>query len=248
MSRVTAIICGILLFGLGLFLGMVGSFIRTLSMDAPKTPKGEPRAVQAASHAKRDAKPQSSTGKQPPPAVESALSQALAMVAVALAEQPATPAPPAVVETPPVAPPPAVPADVATNAPEQHPLDVLISDNATPTTPAVPSMEPPAVAPVPPPEPSSSSATNPLGGHWVFDRQLGWLWLPEHTRSVVVVPVIEVFPGGLITIHASPKTAASKTTRKNPAPPPRANTGTVTQREPPGSMRKPATSPFPNKE
>ncbi|MBI5683533.1 MAG: hypothetical protein HZC54_00500 [Verrucomicrobia bacterium] len=239
MSRVTAIICGVLLFGLGLFFGMVGSFIRTLSPDTPQAPKSAARAVPAVNPPQRAAQTKSSAVKQPPPAVESALSQALAMVAVALAEQPAAPAPPVA-----VAPPPAAPVDITTNVPEQHALDALMSDTANETAQA----EPPAPAPPPPPEPPSPSQPDPMAGHWVFDRQLGWLWLPENTTSVVIVPVIEVFPGGLITIHSGSRTATSRATRRNAAPPPtQLRRGSVIQHDAPGSMRKPATSPFPNK-
>lgn len=230
MSRVTAIICGVLLFGLGLFLGMVGSFVRTLSLDDPPGPKAGPRAVAMTTPSKPVRKTPPSATKPPPAAVESALSQALAMVAVAMASQPAASAPPAVAS-----------ADNATNSPEPHALELLMPDavNEPPRVEA-PAAEPQAAAPPPPPD--------PMAGHWVFDRQLGWMWLPEHTSSVVVVPVIEVFPGGLITIHAGPKAAASQASRQRAAPSqiqPRRNS--VIQHDAPGSARKPATSPFPNK-
>jgi len=236
MSRVTVIICGLLLFGLGLFLGMVGSFVRTLTPDTPRAPKIEARAVPAASPSQRGARTKPPAAK-PPPAVESALSQALAMVAVALATQPATSAPPVVVE-----PPAAAPVDVATNAPEQHPLDLLMLDPANETA----RTEPPAAAPPPLPVPSSP---DPLAGHWVFDQRLGWLLLPENTSSVVVVPVIEVFPGGLITIHAGTRSGTTRTSRRTSASPQpfESRKGSVIQHDAPGSTRKPAVSPFPNK-
>ncbi|MCX6897518.1 MAG: hypothetical protein NT105_02355 [Verrucomicrobia bacterium] len=239
MSRVTAIICGLLLFGLGLFLGMVGSFVGTLPSERPRAPKSETRVVPAASQAKHVARTKPAALKQPPAAVETALSQALAMVAVALAEQPATDAPPA------VAPPAAAPVDVATNAPEPHPLDLLMSDTANETA----RTEPPAAALPPLPEPPSPSPPDPLAGHWVFDQRLGWLWLPENTTSVVVVPMIEVFPGGLITIHAGLRSGTARTSRKgaSPSQPFEQRKGSVIQHDVPGSTRKPATSPFPNK-
>ena len=200
MSRVTTIICGLLLFGLGLFLGMVGSFVGTLSPEPQQAPKIAPRTALAASQPPRIARPKPSTVTQPPPpAVESALSQALAMVAVALAEQPATSAPPAV-----------APAGTATNAPEQHPLEMLMPATAGETA----KVEPPAAATPP-------SPLNPLDGHWVLDQRLGWLWLPENNPSVVVVPLIEVFPGGLITIHAGSKPGASRTLATPPPSQPR---------------------------
>ncbi|MCX6909156.1 MAG: hypothetical protein NTY01_14090 [Verrucomicrobia bacterium] len=229
MSRATAIICGLLLFGLGLFLGMVGSFVGTLSPETPPAPKIEARAKPAAAPPQRAARSKSPAAPQPPLAVESALSQALAMVAVALAEQPATSAPPAA-ETP-----AAAPADTATNAPEQHPLDLLMPATASETA----RVEPPAAVPSPPPQPSPP---DPLAGHWVFDQRLGWLWLPEGSSSVVVVPVIEVFPGGLITIHAGPKASASKT------PPSQQRKGSVIKRNAPDSKPSPATLPFPRKQ
>jgi hypothetical protein len=228
MNRGTAIICGVLMFGLGLFLGMVGSFVRTLPSENPPPPRSQARAVPAMSAPKRAAQAKPSAAKPTPPDVESALSQALAMVAVALSEQPAAPEPP-----------PTAPAETVTNAPEQHPLDLLMQDTAA----VVAQTEPPVAEP--PPTPPSPE---PMAGHWVFDRQLGWLWLQENTSSVVIVPVIEVFPGGLITIHSGSRSAAVRTTRKN-APPqsPQLRKGSVIQHDEPGSTRKPATSLIPNK-
>ena len=244
MSRVTAIICGVLLFGLGLFFGMIGSFLRTLPAEPLRTPKVEARATTPTPPpAKRAGQTQPAPVKHPPPAVESALSQALAMVAVALAEQPATPVPPAPAVTPPVA-----PADTVTNASEQQALNLLVPGVTQETAPPEPPVVvPPAPEPPPLPEPAAVAPPNPLAGHWVFDRQLGWLWLPENTTSVVIVPVIEVFPGGLITIHAGPKTGASRTPRRNAAPPSSLSRDSVIRHDAPGVMRKPATSPFPNK-
>ncbi|MFA6561803.1 MAG: hypothetical protein WCV00_07820 [Verrucomicrobiia bacterium] len=231
MSRVTTIICGLLLFGLGLFLGMVGSFVGTLSPE----PLQAPRTALAASQPARAARPRQSTVTQPPSDVESALSQALAMVAVALASQPATSAPLAAV----------APADTPTNAPEQHPLEMLMPAVANETV----QVEPPTAAP-PPSSPLPPSSPNPLAGHWVFDERLGWLWLPENTSSVVVVPVIEVFPGGLITIHAGSRSGTAKTSRKSASSPQpfESRKGSVIQHDVPGSTRKPATSLIPNKD
>lgn len=200
MSRTTAIICGLLLFGLGLFLGMVGSFVGTLSPETPPAPKIEARVKPVVPPPRPVARPKPPAATTPPPAVESALSQALAMVAVALAQQPATSAPPAAAAAA------AASADTATNAPEQHPLEAFMGDAASETARA----EPPTPVPSPPPAPSQP---DPLAGHWVFDQRLGWLWLPESSPSVVVVPVIEVFPGGLITIHAGSKGAAKDSKR-----------------------------------
>ncbi|MBI5820527.1 MAG: hypothetical protein HZA88_16290 [Verrucomicrobia bacterium] len=230
MSRVTAIICGLLLFGLGLFFGMVGSFIRTLSPETPQAQKIEARAKPVVNLAQRVAAPKPSKATQPPPAVESALSQALAMVAVALDSQSA---PSAAV----------APGDVATNAPEQHPLELLMPAAAGETARAEPPADAPPVATPPPP-----SQSDQLAGHWVFDQRLGWLWLSENTPSVVIVPVIEVFPGGLITIHAGSGTAASRTSRKSTvSSPSQQRRVSVIQHETPGSTRRPATSPFPSK-
>jgi hypothetical protein len=230
MNRGTAIICGVLLFGLGLFLGMVGSFVRTLPLENPPSPKSQARAVPAVSPPKRAAQAKPPAVKPTPPDVESALSQALAMVAVALSEQPA-----AHDSTP------AVSAETVTNAPEQHPLDLLMQDTAA----VVAQTEPPVAEPPQSPTPPSPE---PMAGHWVFDRQLGWMWLQENTSSVVIVPVIEVFPGGLITIHSGSRSAAARTTRK--AVPPQSSQprkGSVIQHDEPGSARKPATSLIPNK-
>jgi len=229
MSRATAIICGLLLFGLGLFLGMIGSFVGTLAPETPQAPRSEARAKPVANQPQRAARPKLPAATQPPPAVESALSQALAMVAVALASQPATSVPSA------AATPTAAPADTVTNAPEQHPLDLLMPATASETA----RVEPPAAVPSPPPQPSPP---DPLAGHWVFDQRLGWLWLPEGSPSVVVVPVIEVFPGGLITIHAGPKANASKT------PPSRQRKGSVIQRAAPDSKQPPTPPPFQRKQ
>jgi hypothetical protein len=207
MNRGTAIICGVLLFGLGLFLGMVGSFVRTLSSENPPPPKSQARALPPATPPKRAAQAKPSAAKPPPPAVESALSQALAMVAVALAEQPAASVTPAVAAT----------ADTSTNALEQHPLDLLMPE---PTAEPARAEPPPAAAlPAPPPP-------DPMAGYWVFDQRLGWLWLSENNPAVVVVPVIEVFPGGLITIHAGSKPGAS---RLLSSPPPRPSRNTDRQ-------------------
>lgn len=231
MSRITAIICGLLLFGLGLFLGMVGSFVHTLSPETPRVPKMEVRVTPVVSQSPRMARPkQSKVTQPPPPAVESALSQALAMVAVALASQPATAAPPAAV----------TPADTATNAPEQHPLELLMGDTAGETA----KTEPPPAAATPP------SPLNPFEGHWVLDQRLGWLWLPENSPSVVVVPMIEVFPGGLITIHAGPKSTTSKTLRKSAVTPqpPQLRKDSVIQHDAPGSKQSSVVLPFPRKQ
>lgn len=238
MSRVTAIICGVLLFGLGLFFGMIGSFLRTLPSETPPAPKAEARATPAPFPAKRVVQTKPAGAKQPPPGVESALSQALAMVAVALAEQPSTSAPPVAITPPPIA-----PADTATNAPEPQTLDLLISGAPQ----EMPQPEPPAAAPPPASEPPPATTPDSLAGHWVFDRQLGWLWLRENTSSVVIVPVIEVFPGGLITIHAGSRTTASPSPRKTAAPPSQLRRDSVIQHDTPGGARKPAVSLFPNK-
>lgn len=230
MSRITAIICGVLLFGLGLFFGMVGSFIRTLSPETPQAQRIEVQTKPVVSPPPRVATPKPSTGT--PPAVESALSQALAMVAVAMASQPESPAA-------------VVPSDVATNAPDQHPLELLMPAAAGETASAEPPANaPPIVAPPPP-----TSQPDPLAGHWVFDQRLGWLWLRDNTPSVVIVPVIEVFPGGMITIHSGSGGAASKASRRGAATPPTQQRRTsVIQHDVPGSTRRPATSPFPNKD
>lgn len=232
MSRVTTIICGLLLFGLGLFLGMVGSFVHTLSPETPQALKSAPRAALAANQPQRVPQTKPSAVAQPPPAVESALSEALAMVAVALASQPAASTPPVVV----------APTGIATNAPEQNPLELFL-----PAAGETARTEPPAVAPPPPslsPPPSNSPA-----GHWVFDDRVGWLWLPENTSSVVIVPMIEVFPSGLITIHAGSRSGTAITSRRGASSPQpfESRKGSVIQRDVPGSTRKPATSPFPNK-
>ena len=177
----------------------------------------------------RDARPKSSKVIQPPPAVESALSQALAMVAVALDTQPATSAPPvAVVST-----------HAATEAPEQHPLELFMRDSDSESEHAeTPAVAPVAAPPAPPPP-------DPFAGHWVFDQQLGWLWLPANTSSVVIVPVIEVFPSGLITIRAGAKPAATRSLPKNtarslPSPSP---INSVIQHDAPGSRPSPAWLP-----
>ncbi len=232
MSRVTTIICGLLLFGLGLFLGMVGSFVHTLSPETPQASRSASRAVLVANQPQRVGQLKSSKVAQPPLAVESALSEALTMVAVALAAQPATSAPPVAV----------VSADTAPNAPEQHPLELLMPTAASETA----QVGPPAAAPLPPPP----SPPNPVTGHWVFDERLGWLLLSENTPSVVIVPVIEVFPGGLITIHAGSRSGTARTSRKgaSPSQPFEQRKGSVIQHDVPGSTRKPATSLIPNKD
>ena len=212
---------------------MVGSFVRTLNPEMPRARKVAAHAKPVVNQPQRVAQTKP-TVTQAPPAVESALSQALAMVAVALAAQPATSASPAAI----------VPADIAAKAPEQNPLELFLPAAAGETA----RTEPPATVPPPSPPPSPSSP-NPLAGRWGFDQRLGWLWLPENSSSVVIVPVIEVFPGGLITIHPRSRTAASRTARQSDASPlpfqPRK--GSVIQHDAPGSTRKPATSLIPNK-
>ena len=216
MNRVTAIICGALLFGLGLFLGMVGSFVRTLAPEAPPPPKIQPRVAIV--------NPKPGAAQQSPATMESALSEALAMIAVALSPPPDSSPPPAS----------AASADIATNVPELPSLDEFLADAADDTEP----MDPLEAAPPPPPP-------NPLAGHWVFDPRLGWLWLPENTTAVVIVPMIEMFPGGLVMIKPVPK---SIRTRKPPAiasrpPLPQLPKNGVIPNTTPGAKESPASPP-----
>jgi hypothetical protein len=201
MNRVTAIILGLLLFGLGVFLGMVGSFYRALMPGAEPT-AAKQRAGSSkvtASIAKpgteavrlRTGKAGTATnivaGVQPPQVVEAELSQALALLNSMLAPQ---------------------------SEPSASPLPTATTDASTNTPPAQPSTEavpqPAAQMTEPPPADTApeARATAPTG-HWVFDPETGWSWEPETSAPVATAPVVEVYPGGWVTIHSRPRPAGS---------------------------------------
>jgi hypothetical protein len=212
MNRVTAIICGALLFGLGLFLGMVGSFVRTLSPETPATTQASARDT--ANPPPGAAQSKRGPARRPVSNAELALSEALAMVAVALASPPVASPPPARYSPPATSAPPARVeiVNISTNTPEPPSLDTLMADTADGAPSANPQAAalqlpppPPLSTPSPLPPPPRLPPSNPLAGQWVYDPQLGWLWLSESTSSVVIVPMIEIFPGGLITLNATPK-------------------------------------------
>ncbi len=91
----------------------------------------------------RAARPKPPAATQPPPAVESALSQALAMVAVALAQQPPTSAPPA-----------AAPGSYAFNGKVEYYLASSGPFTANITGDALVTLSGPAATPAPSPSPT----------------------------------------------------------------------------------------------
>ncbi|MBM3892052.1 MAG: hypothetical protein FJ388_23295 [Verrucomicrobia bacterium] len=198
MNRVTAIILGMLLFGLGVFLGMVGSFYRAL-IPGPETTaaKQEGRSSKAAVAAKPAAtiaSPRASraagatnaaAGALPPHAVEAELSQALALLNSLLGPQ---------------------------AEPSESPLPTATTDASTnmpPVQPAAEAVQQPAATMTEPitPETSPETLANATTGHWVFDPQTGWVWEPETSPPVAAAPVVEVYPGGWVTIHSRPRPA-----------------------------------------
>ena len=208
-----------MLFGLGLFLGMVGSFVRTLAPETSPSVKTVAHAAPTANSQSAAARSRQAT--RSPAAAESALSEALAMIAVALDEPPSTSPPRARVA--PAAVPAAVPATAPATAPEQPSLDALMADAIADVAPMDPlaaaPQQPSQQPPQPPPQTSPPPLPpRPLAGQWVFDPHLGWLWLPANSTTVVIVPMIEMFPAGPITVGREPRTFGRKTAASSSKP------------------------------
>ena len=228
MNRAVAVILGVFLFCTGLFLGMVGSFFRTLPTEPPHYAVMASRATNAAAVAAQQKagdlsarpvrKKVSSAPEDPSESVESALVDALQTLAVALASQPAT-----------------IPAQPT--APQQT--------EPEPVTPAPDADVPNQFASTSPPEPTGSLPPPPAGGHWAYDNQAGWLWMPEGAPAYVFVPAVEVYPGGFVTIRPGSRRGASSS-RANRAPPQTTPSSSVIDPTVPGSRRSAAWSPFSN--
>jgi len=229
MNRAVATILGLFLFCTGLFLGMVGSFFGTLPVESPRHAAKSEKAIRAVATVTQlppddMTKPPVREKTSPPPedpseSVESALVDALRMLATALTSQPAA--------TPPQLPAPP-PAELASTA--------LAPVTDTPAEPAPAPASEPATAPLSPP---------PVPGHWAYDAQIGWLWMPEGAPAMVFVPAVEVYPGGFVTIR--PGSRRGPPSRRATAPPPQTTpSSSVTDPIVPGSRRAPAWSPFSN--
>ena len=233
MNRVTAIICGVLLFGFGLFLGMLGSFVRTLAPESPPAPRKAAAAISITNPPPGALRPRPAAPPSPS-ATESTLSEAMAMIAVALSLPPSSPPPAS--ETPPEAP---------ANPPEPPSLDTVVADavdGPVPMDPLAATPASPSSTPSPPP-----MVQTPLMGHWVFDPQLGWVWLPENNTTVVIVPMVEFIPAGLITINRPAKAVTVKKTATSPPKSPSTPQARSTTPQPTTPVAKPTTTSSPKK-
>ncbi|MCX7668525.1 MAG: hypothetical protein N2439_00440 [Anaerolineae bacterium] len=131
------------------------------------------------------------TSALPPQAVEAELNQALALLNSLLSSQ----------AEPSESPLPTATTDTSTNAPPAPaPTETVPQPAATMTEPAVPET---------PPDATPVATTNAATGHWVFDPATGWVWEPEAGAPVATAPVVEVYPGGWVTIHSRPRPAGS---------------------------------------
>jgi hypothetical protein len=225
MHRAVLILIGLGLFGMGLFLGMISSFTRTLPADLSRMSAPAPSTAvvpgKVAQH-----KPQTGEEKKPTPAsveaeaINSELTEALISLANAMAKQSSANQPPAPTqpEQQPQQPVPAMP-DVAL-------LQELVAAAVTERLAA-----------------GEAAPPNPAAGRWVFDPRVGWLWLPENSAQVLIVPSIEVYPGSIITTRTgdqrSKEHPKSFPDKKQPAKP----QSSVIAHDNPGSTRLPASYP-----
>jgi hypothetical protein len=134
-----------------------------------------------------------------PPEIEAELGQALALLTSAFGSQP----PPSVASTN------GVPAQ-----PQLQP-EAAPQPEAAMTEPTTSGQPPAPEAALP--ETSATSST----GHWAFDPAIGWMWLSDVGSPVATMPMIEVYPGGVVTIQSKSRSARPGVSgRKGPPPPP----------------------------
>jgi hypothetical protein len=221
MNRATVMIFGLALFGAGLLLGMAGSFFRTLPVERPRAVRTIPVAVNTNRPPAQPAAVKQPSGPGSPSAVESELVEALKMLAMALASPPPVAEAATTVTT----------NEALTNAIPPEVVELVTGEQG-------PRID---ESPLPPP---GEVSPGPHAGHWVYDANMGWLWSPASGPPMVLVPMVEVNPGGWVTIRPGAR-RDREPDKKGPPSSAGSRRSSVIQRDLPGSRRLPAWSPKP---